>query len=356
MSSNCVGLEHASAWNGTRSVRAALERPRWLMSGPADFSLVCAGGGALLLLMALVLVWHGDQELDIADLLLSELHLGATYGAIARRRLWRRMPAEVVAVPVVILFATYALALRGWSVLAVTGIVYVGAWHRSRQNLGIARHYQRLAGGPLSRSHQQILAAAIYLPMIAAVAYFTSTSPLHEGDEYLALVLPPCSEALPPWPPVSSRISDRRRRAGMQPNRTAGPCTRRSALALIANAVGLASAYMVGAWVESFVLVLVFTRCSTCVPHSIRHAATDGAPPSWACARISCSSRRSRTWPVLGISSFEAPAEAPGSARRSPSLTAGLHWHTTGWMVVDLDETGSLAGRVTSLGVPSAGP
>src|SRR6185295_18822243 len=166
----------------------------WLFSRAADFWLVCAGSGVVLLAMALVLAWHGDRELDLADLLLSELHLGATYDAIARRRLWRRMPVEIFGVPMLILAVAYAVTLRGWSVLLVTSVVYLGAWHRARQNLGIARHYQRLAGGlagsPASRSHQRLLAAALYLPTAAAIAYFTTSSPLHEGEDYLALVLP----------------------------------------------------------------------------------------------------------------------------------------------------------------------
>ncbi len=177
------------------SVSRAGEAPWWLMSRLADFWLVCAGGGVALLVVAGVLVWRGDRELSIADLLLSELHLGATYGVIVRRRLWQRMPVDVVAVPVIILLATYAITLHGWRVLLVTSIVYVGAWHRTRQNLGIARHYQRLAGGPRSRVHGQILAAAMYLPMAAAVAYFTSTSPYHEGEEFIAVPLPACV----PW-------------------------------------------------------------------------------------------------------------------------------------------------------------
>ena len=47
-----------------------------------------------------------------ADLLLSELHLGATYDAVSARRLWRRMPFDVVVVPLAIVAATYALAIE----------------------------------------------------------------------------------------------------------------------------------------------------------------------------------------------------------------------------------------------------
>src|SRR5262247_3490112 len=71
----------------------------WLISKAGDFWVACAGGGLLLLAMAIVLQWHGDRELDTADLLLSELHLGATYDAIVRGRLWRRLPVDVLLVP-----------------------------------------------------------------------------------------------------------------------------------------------------------------------------------------------------------------------------------------------------------------
>ena len=78
----------------------------------ADFWVVSAGSGVLLILLALVLHWRGDRELSAADVLLGELHLGATYEAIVRRRLWRRMPVDVLAIPLAILAATYLLVLH----------------------------------------------------------------------------------------------------------------------------------------------------------------------------------------------------------------------------------------------------
>ena len=72
-----------------------------------------------------------------------------------------------------------------------TAILYLGAWHRGRQSLGIARHYQRRAGGPVSSLHSWLLATSFYLPMIAAVAYYTNTAASHEGDAFHALSLGP---------------------------------------------------------------------------------------------------------------------------------------------------------------------
>ena len=101
------GISHGGPRsNGARAGRgggtaAPALADAWFVSAGADFWVASAGGASLLIVMALVLLWHGDRELHAADLLLSELHLGATYDAIVRRRLWRRMPLAIVV-------ATYA--------------------------------------------------------------------------------------------------------------------------------------------------------------------------------------------------------------------------------------------------------
>ena len=291
----------------------------WLLSGAADFWLVCAGSGVALLAMALVLAWHGDRELDVADLLLSELHLGATYDAIARRRLWRRMPVEIFGVPLLILALAYAVTLRGWSVLLVTSVVYLGAWHRARQSLGIARHYQRLVGGPVSHSHQRLLAAAMYLPMAAALAYFTASSPLHEGEDYLALVLP--SAAL--WTLAGlAGASVLLYLASGRP--LVHPAER---WLVIANAIGFGSAYVVGAWTTSFVLVLV-------VHHEVQYLAFTYAtararaprPVEGLRANLAMLASFAR-WPALGVASWALCRGWDPPASLGPFLTAGLLSH-----------------------------
>ena len=119
----------------------ATSRPQraWLLSESGDFWFACAGGGLLLVILALVLLWVGDRELSTADILLGELHLGATYGAIVHNRLWRRMQLEVIVVPLCILAATYALILGGYEIWVATAALYLAAWHRGRQNLGTTR-------------------------------------------------------------------------------------------------------------------------------------------------------------------------------------------------------------------------
>ena len=139
----------------------------WLISASADFWLVCAGGGLGLVCLALVLHYIGDAHLSLADILLGELHLGATYGVIAQGRLWRRMPFDVVVVPVCILTATYAMTYGGQTILLATAALYLAAWHRGRQNLGVARYYQLRMGGALSSLHNVLFRVAIYLPMMA---------------------------------------------------------------------------------------------------------------------------------------------------------------------------------------------
>jgi len=173
-------VSHALEWPPPQRTTAGT----WLISRAGDFWLACAGGGALLVAMALILQWHGDRELDTADLLLSELHLGATYDAIARGRLWRRMPLDVIAAPIAIFVLTYVLSFGGYTIVLTSAALYLAAWHRGRQNFGIARYYQARFGGPVSPWHRRLFTLAIYAPMVAGVLYFTGTSPTHEGEEY----------------------------------------------------------------------------------------------------------------------------------------------------------------------------
>src|SRR5262249_44560616 len=133
---------------------------------------------------------HGDREVDAIDFVLSEFHLGATYDAVIRRRLWRRMPADVLAAPLIILALTYGLAAGGHQMLLTSIAMYAAVWPRGRQSFGGVRDYQRQLGGPVSRAHDFLFQAAIYLPMMAATLAFTHGSPTkYEGDAYVALDL-----------------------------------------------------------------------------------------------------------------------------------------------------------------------
>jgi hypothetical protein len=140
-----------------------------------------------LLAVILVIFLHGDRELDALDFVLSEFHLGATYEAIVRRRLWRRLPFDVLAVPLVILAIAYALSLSGQTILLTSIAMYAAVWHRGRQSLGVARFYQRAMGGPVSRAHEVLFRGAIYLPMLAAMLAYTHLVPTYDGQPYLAL-------------------------------------------------------------------------------------------------------------------------------------------------------------------------
>jgi hypothetical protein len=160
----------------------------WLFSRRADFWLASAGSALGLLAAVLVIFRHGDRELDALDFVLSELHLGATYDAIIRRRLWRGRRVDVLIVPFVILALTYALSIGGQTILLTSITLYAAVWHRGRQSLGVARFYQRDAGGALSRVHTYLFRGAIYLPMLAALVAYTHLAPeQYEGQPYLAL-------------------------------------------------------------------------------------------------------------------------------------------------------------------------
>ena len=296
----------------------------WLISERADFWIASAGGASLLIVMGLVLLWRGDRELDAADLLLSELHLGATYHAIVRRRLWRQMPLDVVAVPLAIVVATYALVLNGWSQVVTTAILYLGAWHRGRQNLGIARYYQRRAGGPVSPRHRALLLAAFYLPMIAAVAYYTSAAPTHEGEPFHGLPMSPeILWALGGLAAVSVLAYLGWTLAAPGPAACVHPGER---WLVLANSVAFGSAYVLGAWSVSYILVLA-------VHHEVQYLYF-----TYAVSRRAGASRASgvvpevrrlaafSVWPVIGLASW-AICTFSGIDALLPFLTAGLLGH-----------------------------
>jgi len=164
------------------------DRPLWLFSRRADFWLACGGASAGLLAALLIIGWHGDRELGWLDFVLGELHLGATYGAILRRRLWRHRQADVLVVPLVIIALTYALAMSDQIALLTSIAMYAAVWHRGRQSLGVARFYQRAIGGPVSRAHDCLFRGAIYLPMLAGMLAYTQLAPTeYEGEPYFAL-------------------------------------------------------------------------------------------------------------------------------------------------------------------------
>jgi hypothetical protein len=296
---------------------------------------VSAGGASLLVAMGLVLQWHGDRELDVADLVLSELHLGATYDAIVRRRLWRRMPLDVLAMPLAIVVATYALLMNDGQVLVTTAILYLGAWHRGRQSLGIARFYQRGAGGPVSAQHRWLLAAAFYAPMIAAVAYYTRTAPSHEGDAFHGLSIDPAIlrgfgglAAVSVAAYLSWTIGGTAAIGDMP-----GASTRRTPVVhpaerwlVLANAVAFGSAYVLGAWSMSFVLVLAIHHEVQYLYFTYALARRDEACRAPGVAPELRRLARFAVWPALGLASWAA-CMLSGAALLTPFLTAGLLSH-----------------------------
>lgn len=120
--------------------------------------------------------------------MLSEFHLGATYGAVIRRRLWRHRQVDVLLIPLLILLLTYALSMGGQAILLTSIAMYAAGWHRGRQSLGVARFYQRQVGGAVSQAHDVLFHGAIYLPMLAGALAYTHLAPTdYEGKPYFAL-------------------------------------------------------------------------------------------------------------------------------------------------------------------------
>jgi hypothetical protein len=166
---------------------ASAQQLLWLSSRRVDFWLASAGASAALLAAMLVILWHGDSEIDALDLVLSELHLGATYHAVIQRRLWRRLPVDVLLVPLVIVIVTYALWLSGHAMLLTSIAMYAAVWHRGRQSFGVGHFYQRAVGGPVSRMHECLFRGAAYLPMAASALAYAHLAPTHyEGKPYFA--------------------------------------------------------------------------------------------------------------------------------------------------------------------------
>ena len=273
----------------------------WLLSEAGDFWVACAGGGVLLAVLLLVLYWCGDRELSTADILLAELHLGATFDAIARGQLWRRMPLEVVVVPLGIVAITYALVYGGYPILLTTAVVYLAAWHRGRQNLGIARFYQIRMGGALSSLHSHLFRAAIYLPMAAGVAFFTSTAPLYEDDEYIGLSLETGAlwalGALAAASVAAYMAFAGRSRARVHPGER---------WLVVANALAFGSAYVLGAWTMSFILVLALHHEIQYLYFTYAMARSSGAArPADRRAELRLLASFA-VWPVIGLASWAA--------------------------------------------------
>ena len=207
-----------------------------------------------------------------------------------------------------------------------TTILYLGAWHRGRQNLGIARYYQRRAGGPVSSGHRWLLWAAFYLPMIAAVAYFTTTSPTHEGEPFHGLSLDPGILWGLGGAAAASVVAYLGWTIGLTASGHPAPAVHPGERWLVvANAVAFGSAYVLGAWTASFVLVLA-------VHHEVQYLYF-----TYAVARRGESARggvaaelrrlaRFAMWPVIGLASWAA-CTLSGSAALVPFLTAGLLGH-----------------------------
>jgi hypothetical protein len=307
----------------------------WLFSARADFWGAAAGGGVLLAALTLILAWRGDRELSVADIVLGELHLGATYDAIVRRRLWVRMPVDVLVMPLAIVAATYLLILNDHALLVTTTVLYLGAWHRGRQAFGIARHYQRRAGGPMSPAHRWLLSAAFYLPMIAAVAYYTSTAPDHEGEPFHQLALgPDVLWALAGLAGVGvlaylALTIGRVAVPGREPSGTVGatqagihPGER---WLVLANALGFGSAYVLGAWNSWFVIVLAIHHEVQYLFFTYAVARRTQGSGRGAIAEIRRLARFA-VWPVVGLASWAA-CTMTGIAGLEPFLIAGLLGH-----------------------------
>jgi hypothetical protein len=246
-------------------MKAISDRSLWFFSRRADFWLACGGASIGLLAAVLLILLRGDRELDAIDFVLSEFHLGATYDAILRRRLWHHRQFDVLLIPLVILVLTYAFSLGGQTILLTSIAMYAAVWHRGRQSLGVARFYQRKMGGPVSQAHNVLFRGAIYLPMLAAVLAYTHLAPMeYEGEPYLAL----SAGAEITWTVGSGAVlwviayfawafrQSRADRVTFTPGKTEIGVHPGEWWVVLAHGIAFGSGYMLGASNVSFLLVL----------------------------------------------------------------------------------------------------
>jgi hypothetical protein len=296
---------------------AARKARSWLISERADFWFASAGASAGLLAALAMIVLYGDRELDWLDLVLSELHLGATYDAIVRRRLWLRLPIDVLVVPLAILAATYVLAASSQWVLLTSIAMYAAVWHRGRQSLGIARFYQRQAGGPISPMHKRLFFGAIYLPMAAAIFLYSHLAPeKYEGEPYyalgigadfswgLGLIAAGWIVAYLVW---ALRQTQQQRQSNVGQTRKLETLHPGERWVVLAHAVAFGSAYVLGAANASFLLVLA-------VHHEVQYLYFSYAMARWPMAahkqeNLKVGNRQSEIrfaasfalWPLIGL-------------------------------------------------------
>ena len=231
------------------------------------------------------------------------------------------MRLEILVVPLAIVAATYALTYGGATILLTTIALYLGAWHRGRQDLGVAWYYQLSMGGAVSALHSNLLKAAMYLPMIAGVAYFTSTAPLHEGEEYIGLSLDPHllgALGVLALTSVAAYLVFTTRHAG-----AVHPGER---WLVVANALAFGSAYVLGAWTMSFILVLA-------LHHEIQYLSFAYAMARRSAA-VPAGERRAQLrllgsfalWPAIGLAGW-ALCKAADADWLTPLLLGGLLCH-----------------------------
>jgi hypothetical protein len=171
----------------------------------------------------------------------------------------------------------------------------------------------------LSAWHERLFRAAIYVPMIAGVVYFTSTSPLHEGEEYAGLEFDP--EFLRALGVLAAGCVAGYLAFAARHHRRIHPGER---WLVVAHAVSFGSAYVLGAWSVAYILVLV-------VHHEVQYLYFTYAMARRA-GRVPGSAGELRLlasfalWPALGLGSW-AICRLIESDWLAPFLVSGLLCH-----------------------------
>jgi hypothetical protein len=163
---------------------------------------------------------------------------------------------------------------------------------------------------------------------MAGVAYYTSTAATHEGEAFHALSLGP--EVL--WGLASGAVASVGAYVLCTIERTAvpgsgltvvHPCER---WLVLANALGFGSAYVLGAWTSSFILVLAIHHEVQYLYFTYALARRADAPGAQGVPREVRQVARFALWPAIGLTSW-AMCTVSGLGVLEPLLNAGLLGH-----------------------------
>jgi hypothetical protein len=171
----------------TKTLHSAPSAKYWIINPVADFCLLHAGAGLVLLPIAVIAYNAGSwwPGLLVANALLLGLpHITSTYIRLADADCARSRRALGFFAPLGILCAMSA-AILGWGALPYLVLLWLGlqTWHNTRQNFGIYRRYMRMAASPVDAPVNLAAAWVIQaLPWVTVASAFLVSHKTYVGQ------------------------------------------------------------------------------------------------------------------------------------------------------------------------------